>query len=287
LNNRTDIRFCVVEKGISRRKFVMFDVKKHLIKVQGGRQYLPVSARLVWFREEHPDWGIETKAVIIDTDKQFAIFEATVFDEKGKLMAKGTKMEDFRGFPDYIEKSETGAIGRALAVCGFGTQFAPDLDELDAGRFVDSPQLIRGGLDSQDTTPYGRSDVTQDASTGRPTNGQPRYGGPQVISPIPRQQSPVDRPQKPPTRPEYQPATVSAPPKMPSSWQNGERGDNNVPGHASATTKSSPEDDAPTHTCSACGRELKASQEALSMRKFGIGLCPICQKERQSVEAAG
>ena len=57
-------------------------------------------------------------------------------------MAKGTKMEDFRGFPDYIEKSETGAIGRALAACGFGTQFAPDLDEIDANRFVDSPQPI-------------------------------------------------------------------------------------------------------------------------------------------------
>ena len=30
----------------------MFDVKKHLIKVQGGRQYLlGIRPRLVWFRE--------------------------------------------------------------------------------------------------------------------------------------------------------------------------------------------------------------------------------------------
>ena len=36
-----------------------------------------------------------------------------------------------------MEKSETGAIGRALANLGYGTQFAPDLDEQD--RIVDSP----------------------------------------------------------------------------------------------------------------------------------------------------
>src|SRR5579872_2677080 len=107
------------------RRMDMFDVKKHLIKVQGGRQYLPVAARLVWFREQHPDWGIETRPIAIDTEKQYAIFEALVYNAEGKLMAKGTKMENVRGFPDYIEKAETGSIGRALAVCGFGTQFAP------------------------------------------------------------------------------------------------------------------------------------------------------------------
>jgi hypothetical protein len=116
----------------------MFDVKKHLIKVQGGRQYLPVAARLLWFRSEHPDWGIETKAISIDVEKQYAIFESTVYDEQGKLMAKGTKMENIRGFGDWLEKAETGAIGRALAVCGYGTQFAPDLDESHGESYSDS-----------------------------------------------------------------------------------------------------------------------------------------------------
>lgn len=113
-----------------------FNVRKHLIKVQGGRLYLPVAARLVWFREEHPDWGIETRPVQIDTDRGLAIFEAFLFDANGKLMAKGTKMETKQGFHDYIEKAETGSIGRALAVAGYGTQFAPDLNE---GGVVDSP----------------------------------------------------------------------------------------------------------------------------------------------------
>ena len=41
------------------------------------------------------------------------------------------------GFPDYIEKAETGAIGRALAMCGYGTLQAPEFDEQD--RLADAP----------------------------------------------------------------------------------------------------------------------------------------------------
>jgi len=122
-----------------------FEFKRHLIKVQGGRTYLPVSARIVWFREEHPDWSIETEAVEINHEKQYAIFRARICDGDGKLMATGTKKEDVKGFGDYIEKSETGAVGRALALCGFGTQFAPELDEAGGGRFADSPQPMGGG----------------------------------------------------------------------------------------------------------------------------------------------
>ena len=122
-----------------------FDPKKYLIKVQGNRQYLPVSARMIWFREEHPDWGVETHAIAIDIEKQYAIFEATIYNAEGKLMAKGTKMENVKGFGDYLEKAETGAVGRALALCGYGTQFSPELDEAGHGRIVDSPQPMGGG----------------------------------------------------------------------------------------------------------------------------------------------
>ena len=114
-----------------------FDPKRHLMKVQ-GRAYLPVSARLVWFRSEHPDWGIVTAPVEINMEKQYAIFSASIFSAEGKLMATATKMENVKGFPDYLEKAETGAVGRALAYCGYGTQFAPELEE--GGRFADAPQ---------------------------------------------------------------------------------------------------------------------------------------------------
>jgi hypothetical protein len=104
-----------------------FDPKRHVIKIRGGAEYLPVSARLIWFREEHPDWGIVTEIIEINNDEKYAIFRATIFNEEGRVIASATKKEDIKGFGDYIEKAETGSVGRALAMCGYGAQFEPDL----------------------------------------------------------------------------------------------------------------------------------------------------------------
>lgn len=100
-----------------------------------GKDYLQVAHRIVWFREERPDWRILTE--IVKTDEKQSIVRASIFDNNGHLMAQGTKSETLAGFADHLEKSETGAIGRALALCGFGTQFAPEFDEGD--RIADSP----------------------------------------------------------------------------------------------------------------------------------------------------
>ena len=109
-----------------------FDFKRHLIKVQGGRTYLPVSARIVWFRQEHPDWGIETEMVEINHEKQYAIFRARICDGDGKLMATGTKKEDVKGFGDYIEKAECVPLDtRILTAEGWKTH-----DELRLGEPV-------------------------------------------------------------------------------------------------------------------------------------------------------
>ena len=82
-----------------------FDPKKHLMKIQ-GKSYLPVAQRIVWFREVHPDWGIETQSLEINSEKQYAIFQATIRNEQGRIMAMATKREDVKGFGDYIEKAE-------------------------------------------------------------------------------------------------------------------------------------------------------------------------------------
>lgn len=101
-----------------------------------GKDYLQVAQRLIWFREDHPDWTISTEAVALD-DKH-AIFRATIQDAAGRTIATAHKREDQAHFGDCIEKAETGAIGRALAYCGYGTQFCAD--ELDEGaRIVDAP----------------------------------------------------------------------------------------------------------------------------------------------------
>ena len=133
----------------------MFDKQRSLIKVQGGRSYLPVAARLVWFREVHADWGIETQAVEINHEQQYAVFRAIVRDAEGRTIATATKKEDVKGFGDYLEKAETGAVGRALGMAGFGTDSDPDMDDGkngDAAHIVDAPQPTRGPV----TTPSSR-----------------------------------------------------------------------------------------------------------------------------------
>ena len=101
-----------------------------------GKEYLEVKYRLVWFREEHADWSIETEILAVTENNAYA--RATIRDEQGRIIATSHKYESKQGFPDFIEKAETGAIGRALALIGYGTQFCAD--ELDEGeRIVDSP----------------------------------------------------------------------------------------------------------------------------------------------------
>lgn len=244
-----------------------FDFKKSLIKVQGGRSYLPVSARLIWFREEHSDWGIETEPIELNHEKQFAVFRARIYNAEGKLMAMGTKKEDVKGFGDYIEKAETGAVGRALALCGYGTQFSPELDEVGGDRVVDTPYPMAGdryGSGSRDN--YGgdadgsrfggaRPAAAQDASlAGRLSDEQDERRDASkrhnlTVHTAPDGASSDDE------------SSVTVVP--PSSAQ--------VGGAAA---------------CVGCGRSLTKAQQDLSTRNYGEALCPGCQKERARPAAA-
>lgn len=108
-----------------------------------GKDYLQVAHRLVWFREEHPDWSIETEYVALTDQSAFA--KAVIKDQSGRVIATSHKEESLKDFPaGYREKAETGAIGRALALCGYGTQFEPELDE--GSRVVDSPLGSQNGV---------------------------------------------------------------------------------------------------------------------------------------------
>jgi len=144
-----------------------FNAEKHLIELQ-GKAYLEVKWRLVWFRSECPNGTIDTEEVLVDLDREveaeiptgnwipnpnrpgkkmpekitrhdkgYARFRAVVTDGKGGR-ATATKSENAASFPDFIEKAETGAVGRALAMLGYGTQFTGD--ELnEEHRIVDAP----------------------------------------------------------------------------------------------------------------------------------------------------
>lgn len=69
-------------------------------------------ASIAWFRRDHPLWSILTEVEQL-ADKA-VVMKATVKDMLGTIIATARKKETEIGFPDYIEKAETGAIGRAF-----------------------------------------------------------------------------------------------------------------------------------------------------------------------------
>lgn len=111
-----------------------FNPNDYLINLK-GKKYLQVMHRLIWFREEKGTWCIDTKAESVG--EEHAVFSAKIYDENGVLKSSGYGSESVHDFHDFIEKAETKAVGRALAMLGYGTQFAVELDEGE--RIVDSP----------------------------------------------------------------------------------------------------------------------------------------------------
>lgn len=106
------------------------------IRVQGNRQYLPVPNRVQWFRGEHPSWTIDTDVIRLEWEAGYVVMRAEVRNDEGRVIAAGTKTETRKGFADFVEKAETGAVGRALARAGYGTEDALDLE---GDRYADAP----------------------------------------------------------------------------------------------------------------------------------------------------
>lgn len=118
---------------VSDRPRPAFDPAKHLTRVSGN-DYLEVKFRLVWLRDRDPDAELET--MLIEHREGWALFKAVVRLSTGG-MATGYAHGKESDFKDYLERAETRAIGRALAACGFGTQFCADHDE--GGHVADAP----------------------------------------------------------------------------------------------------------------------------------------------------
>ena len=121
-----------------------FNPNDHMMNLK-GKENLQVMWRLVWFREVRPLWSIEPE--IIEMDDKHAVFRAVIRDEAGAVKCIGHGSESQRDFGDFIEKAETKAVGRALAMLGYGTQFTAS--ELDEGeRIVDSPVARSGSREA-------------------------------------------------------------------------------------------------------------------------------------------
>lgn len=120
-----------------------FDPADHMIELR-GREYLEVRYRVMWLRDRHPDARITTEFVKL-TDQE-AIVRAVV-EIPGGGSADGVYRETPAGAKQaqgkYVEKAQTGAIGRALAFLGFGTANAAELEADDEGLVADTPEPKR------------------------------------------------------------------------------------------------------------------------------------------------
>lgn len=125
MNNTTE--FFTTPKGT---KLPLRDIR--------GKLYLDCIYRVQWFREQHPDWKIHTN--IVNADKEGALVRAVIMNDKNEVLATAHRYQD-KTFKNYIEKAESQAIGRALALCSFGTTFAAaDFEESDdPSGLADSP----------------------------------------------------------------------------------------------------------------------------------------------------
>lgn len=129
-----------------------YDPNDHLINLK-GKEYLNVQNRMLWFiRDQRAfivaglaqmPYVIRTELVELDREAGYAHYKTYVRDVLGNE-ATMYGSESARDFGDYAEKASTKSLGRALLALGYGTAFAPEMDEGE--RVVDSPvDNKRGG----------------------------------------------------------------------------------------------------------------------------------------------
>ena len=122
-----------------------YDPNDHMMSLK-GKAYLDVANRLLWFVRDQRDFivrGVATcnyiiRSELVEQDRQagFAQFKTYVRDVLGNE-ATMYGSETAKDFGDYAEKASTKSLGRALAMLGYGTAAAPEMDEGD--RIVDTP----------------------------------------------------------------------------------------------------------------------------------------------------
>lgn len=110
-----------------------------------GKPYLQVAHRFVMLNDETNRFVIKTEFPVLTDEQTVCTAQVLIMNtEEGRQgevlrQASGTKRETKKDFADHTEKAETGAIGRALAMLGFGTQFAIEDIGDEGDRLADAP----------------------------------------------------------------------------------------------------------------------------------------------------
>lgn len=141
-----------------------FDPKQHCIRVKGGKLYLPVAERIRWATADREEGGYEIsiESEVVHVDGDMAVVKSVV-TIPGRGVATGIKSETRVGFPNYIEKAATGSIGRALALLGYGTDYALELWEEDVQEGGD----VSRAVDTPREAPAARTQTAAAAGTAR------------------------------------------------------------------------------------------------------------------------
>jgi hypothetical protein len=104
-----------------------------------GNDYKTVALRVTEFRNERPDWTIETEVV---SPGEYLSVKATIRNESGRVIATGHSEEE-RGRGNFagsdLECAETSAVGRALGFYKYPGSFLRSADEM-------SDALIKQGI---------------------------------------------------------------------------------------------------------------------------------------------
>jgi len=142
-----------------------FNPNDYIINLQ-GKKYLQVTHRVIWYRETYPAGAITTDLVATEP---LPIVKAYVTNNEGVVIATGfgtAKVKEKAVWNGReIEKAETAAIGRALALAGFGTQFANEYDDTD--HLSDSPQST--GKTTISNVPESKGKLSERGNSKRPT----------------------------------------------------------------------------------------------------------------------
>jgi hypothetical protein len=87
-----------------------------------GKAYAEVNQRIKAFRMVYPNGSIHTE--LLSNENGVCVFKASVYDKDTFLLGTGHAYEkessSFINKTSYIENCETSAVGRALAMAGFG-----------------------------------------------------------------------------------------------------------------------------------------------------------------------